>query len=1076
MTRIAFYCGTCRSDREAQIDGLVRERWGKALLITPTHALAARRMEALLADGALPGGLGAPVCEFTGFVENLLAAEGRRPHRMESLDRLLLMEGCLAEMAAARPADDTGPDPAAPGWPRHLVDVITQLKQAAIEPDAFAARVANAKTPGPFDALVAGAYGRYQAALHASGSYDVPGLYWEARAVCERGKPRLLEGVDLIAMDGFDDFTPSQMGLIAALAPHVPQLAIGLNYDVTPDRRDLFEVPRNAFERLRGLLRDRGLEVTDAHGLPAPEPENWAQYAAGRLVPRDRMAPEDRDRTLAGLEANVRLVPCLDSQHELETVARAVKRHMLDEGVVPGRIAVTFREFGSVAGPLREVFREFGIPCRVRHRVPLRESAAGIFVLRLLEVINRWERSAVVEVTASPWFQPKDAPGPVDAAPVLAREANHVAGRGEWFDGLAWLAKRLERRNDEDDEGPGRLPLPDARAALEALRVRSQALAQLDDQLPAKASLEMHAVALAEVLNACGMARGLASLEDDRHRRAEQDALHALARLIETLHDADRTGKSLPRAEFAKMMSRAMDSESFAWPDDSEGVWCGEAGALRHAAFDHVYYCGANEGVAPRPPSSSAIYPQADVERLRDAGVELNGAPEHSSMERLLFHHALCAAERTFTITWRMQGTDGREALPGAFVAELRDLLGDHTVAPRPRADSLVPNTADAACFRDLANALLLRDTARPEKCFVEDFSGIEAASAMEKHRHGSNGYDVFDGVLDDRETRAWVAGRFGEEHQFSVSQVEQYIGCPFSFFVRHVLGIEEIREPAEELDPLDRGTIFHDAMRRLLEAHPGKSAAALLAEHGDALAGVLDGKLREAFEKARRTGPVPDALLAAERARMVKQLMRFMNRTAELLGDEYKPAHAEAAFGRARGVRGTLHAPEPHRFAHEGIQAQFSGKIDRIDLAEGGRARIVDYKTGAVPANKDIYEGIDLQLTVYQWVVPQLLPEHPVCDQAWYCSLTKNEDADATGGDAPRMKKKWDQREGMARASIVRAVTGIRAGCFPPEPRRFDRHDCPDAGRFQAARIRRKQTAAGGTEGGADADGGEEA
>lgn len=1066
MTHIEFYCGTHRSGRGAAIDALVTAHWGRALLITPTHGLAARRMEALLADGALPGGFGAPVCEFTGFVENLLAAGGRRPRRMESLDRLLLMEGCLAELAGERAADDDGPDPSAPGWPRHLLDVVTQLKQAAIEPEAFSANVKALKDPGPFDRLVAAAYARYQSALHASGAYDVPGLYWEARAVCEKGAPAILEGVELLALDGFDDFTPSQMRLIVALAPHVPQMVIGLNYDMSPDRQDLFELPRQAHARLRKVLDAQGAMTVETHELGTPEAVNWAQYAAGRLVPRDSVAAADRDRKLNTLEDNVELVPCLDGQHELETVAREVKRRILDGGVTPGRIAVAFREFGAVAGPLREVFREFGIPCRVHQRTPLRESAAGAFLLRLLEAVNGWDRAAVVEVMASCWFQPDGLPGPVDAAPMLAREANHVTGRGEWFAGTAWLAGRLERRGDAEEDGPGRLPLPGeaAKVALAALQSRAQALAQVDDALPRNASLKAHAAALAAAMNTCRLAVGLESLTDARHRRGEQDALLALGRVIETLHDADRGGESVSRPAFAGILSRAMDGETFAWPDDRAGVWCGEATRLKHEAFDHVYYCGANEGVAPRPPSSNAVYPQTDVERLRDGGVALSGAAEHSSLERLLFHHALCAADKTFTVTWRMQGGDGREALPGAFVAELRDLLGDHTVKPSPRADSLVPKPGDAACPRDVANARFLRDCPRLAKAFDETFAEAAAALAVEMGRHSEADFDAYDGVLADADTIAWVAERFGEGHQFSVSQIEKYLGCPFSFFVRHVLGVEDLHEPVEELEPLMRGTVFHEALRLLQESFPGKSAEALLLEHGHELPVLLDAHLRTAFEaNAWRTGPVPDALLAAERARMVKQLLRFVKRAAELLGDEYKPAHAEAAFGRTRGPRGTtLHVPEPYVFAHEGLTARFSGKIDRIDLAAGGRARIIDYKTGAVPANKEIYEGIDLQLTVYQWVVSQLLLPGITCDEAWYCSLTKNTDRDAAGKTATRMKDKWAGREPAARASIVAAVSRIRAGWFPPDPRNPESPNCPDAGRFQKARIARKRAAMG--------------
>jgi hypothetical protein len=93
---------------------------------------------------------------------------------------------------------------------------------------------------------------------------------------------------------------------------------------------------------------------------------------------------------------------------------------------------------------------------------------------------------------------------------------------------------------------------------------------------------------------------------------------------------------------------------------------------------------------------------------------------------------------------------------------------------------------------------------------------------------------------------------------------------------------------------------------------------------------------------------------------------------------------------------------------------------------------------------------------------VSQLLLPGITCDEAWYCSLTKNTDRDAAGKTATRMKDKWAGREPAARASIVAAVSRIRAGWFPPDPRNPESPNCPDAGRFQKARIARKRAAMG--------------
>ena len=232
------------------------------------------------------------MCEFTGFAENLLAAEGRRPRRLDSLVRLLLMEACVASAPKLPFADGARRDMVTPGWANHLLGVITDLKQAAVEPAEFAARIGAHKGPEPIDAFVAEVYAAYQKALHDAGAYDVPGLYWEARAVCETGTPRILKGVELVALDGFDDFTPSQARLIAAMAPHVPRMVVGLNYDMRPERADLFDVPRTAHDRLKTALESKGLDVVRTPDLFPPPPETWVQYAAATLLPQDRIVPK----------------------------------------------------------------------------------------------------------------------------------------------------------------------------------------------------------------------------------------------------------------------------------------------------------------------------------------------------------------------------------------------------------------------------------------------------------------------------------------------------------------------------------------------------------------------------------------------------------------------------------------------------------------------------------------------------------------------------------------------------------------------------------------------------------------
>ena len=66
--------------------------------------------------------------------------------------------------------------------------------------------------------------------------------------------------VELVALDGFDDFTPSQLRLVLALARRVPHLVVGLNHDPDPDLEDLFHLSAATVEHVKsGKLRVLGV-------------------------------------------------------------------------------------------------------------------------------------------------------------------------------------------------------------------------------------------------------------------------------------------------------------------------------------------------------------------------------------------------------------------------------------------------------------------------------------------------------------------------------------------------------------------------------------------------------------------------------------------------------------------------------------------------------------------------------------------------------------------------------------------------------------------------------------------------
>jgi hypothetical protein len=137
MAKTELHCGPPGSGRSAAIDAIMAAHWGRAILLVPTHAYALKRREELILNHGLDGAWGAPVQQLTGFATSLLESEGIAVRRLGDFERRLLLESCLGEMEAGATPGLVPTESGNPGVVKHLLRVIAQLKQAAIEADDF---------------------------------------------------------------------------------------------------------------------------------------------------------------------------------------------------------------------------------------------------------------------------------------------------------------------------------------------------------------------------------------------------------------------------------------------------------------------------------------------------------------------------------------------------------------------------------------------------------------------------------------------------------------------------------------------------------------------------------------------------------------------------------------------------------------------------------------------------------------------------------------------------------------------------------------------------------------------------
>ena len=1040
MAEVRLLTGTSRSGRAETIDGLLLERWNRAFLIVPTRSFARVRLLEILRHGGLPGVVGRPVLTFQEFAALLLGDEPGRATSLSSLEQRILLDRAIEHVRSSGGLGPIGDAGATEGFGNHMERVIAQLKQAAIEPEEFNTCVRKRAMPNRLDAIVARIYEAYQEALQNAGVLDLQGMYWVACLKCLDTKPAALAETDRILLDGFDDFTPSEFRLLESLGPHVSEIVFGLNHRVAPSQKDLYALTTETSQKIQNAFRP----VVEA--LPEKAPATAREYVSDSLFWRDK------PRRPAGLGDDLRLLECHSPAHEMETIARRIKRLVRDEGVKASEIAVVARSMSAVAALAREVFDECGIPVNVRHDQTLDDSALGRFLLQLFDALEGWEHGAIVDVLTSVWFNPPgDGDGEYrDRVPLLARMSGVVAREGDW----AYRIERLMKRMEEDSGEEMRRFLrhvPEAKAACGHFLASVQALRGLNRDLGKRSTVRDFAEALDRVVDALGVPKTVESLGE-----TEASALRALRGVLGTLwewHVGD--DEAISRGNFRLLLGRAFRLASLDGDPDPSGVSVLDLESARHLRFEYVFFAGVTEGEMPSPPPSNAIYSERDLDVLGKLGVRLDKASGHTRKEQLLFHRIFGVARKELTLSWHRILRNGQETRPGIYLQDVRELLPElKPDEPMSEVQIVAPPPAEVASIRDARNAAFCRSNGVQGTEHL-DFRRARIGAEIERVRFDTSPPGVYDGRISSEAMLSRIHAKYDAEHEYSVSALEMYASCPFRFFSERILEILHVDVPDETLDPKVRGLLLHDALQTFHSHYASRPVVEIPADEASE---TMRSAAIETFEKNAWRSPGLSAGVAhVEEQRLIATLGRYLHNERARDESEWKPAHLEVGFGTAPGKGdGDLAWPEAFVFAAKAGPVRFSGRIDRIDVSDAG-VRLIDYKSSNSIEQKDIKAGLSFQLTIYALAAEHHLPEGQTCQEAFYLPVGRDNRRIAISRENSRYP--WDERVKIARGAVSRCVAGIREGRFHPtqdvNPCRY----CPaeNVCRYERERMKRK-------------------
>lgn len=485
---------------------------------------------------------------------------------------------------------------------------------------------------------------------------------------------------------------------------------------------------------VRAIAAACDLTLTFTESLIGGGPDNATRRLALELGASDHLlpAPPRHTKTIA--------VHAPTPEREADEIARRILELHANGAEFPG-IAVALRDVEIWLPLLRSTFDRFGIPARYYFSTPARKHPVAIFLDGLMTcALNDWDfASTLTALRAHPaWGHSAD----FDRFDFRVREAI----RGNGAQALLALCESDSLRSHIADC----LKISAWRSERARPAVWQRRLEQLAESLYRPRTIPAPAD-YAAIETARSHAAGL---------RAWSAALDTAARFW--LADAG----PVTLDQFHAVVGDALESAGMQIPDDRRNVvYVMSAFEARQWQVRSLFVCGMTARDYPRAAAQNLLFPDADIDRLRNAGIPLRTSADEDRDEEELFESLRTRASQHLILTVSAHDSGGK------------------TIVPSRNLDAIHVMQAPA--------------------CRLADHPA--AATRDEALRFGVITTPVLPGLADQHRT-------------ISLTGLEELAKCRFRFFSNRSLKLKSVPDrPDQRLQPRVQGSIFHEAMEAWL-------------------------------------------------------------------------------------------------------------------------------------------------------------------------------------------------------------------------------------------------------------------
>ena len=695
---------------------------------------------------------------------------------------------------------------------------------------------------------------------------------------------------------------------------------------------------------------------------------------------------------------NIKLTIAKNQYEEIENVAREISKLVRKEGYRYRDIGVITKNLEDYSSLCKAIFSEYEIPVFIDEKKDITSDIFVKYVLAILDIFAKnWSYEAVFNYLKS---------GIVKVDRLYELE-NYCL---KWnIKGSKWYEKPWDFGEEDTFEAEQKeviTPLLEFRKNLNSKNTAEKISEELYKFILKNCDAYQNTNKQAQKKSENKQENNELSNKDvDKEGLINLDSYNAVIDVIDEIAELFKDVK-MSFDTYSKLLKTGIQTKEIGQiPQTQDKVTVGDVNRSKTHKVRAIFIIGVNDGVFPSVPSSEGFFNDRDRENLKEEGLELaKGTLEKMYEENFNIYKAFSTAEERLYISYPASDVDDKPLRKSTTISKLRRIF------PKLKENTYIDDSLNKA----KENLKLEKDNANVgEQHSLQDNCINEAPEAemniytkevtfseLLSHINNMNGswYEVYnwyknnpkysyrlekalEGLeytnLPEKINKHNVQKLYGDTLHTTVSRLEQYKSCEFSYYLKY--GLKLSSKEKMDIKPVDTGSFMHDVVDTFFKENENVKGIS-----DEELKKILDKIVEDKLSMPRNyifTATAKYRNLVTRLKRVIFYSMKYI--VQSLKNSEFDVMQTELEFGNNT-------YPPIEMTLDDGKRVSITGKIDRIDIAKapnGKYIRIIDYKSSTkdIELNK-VIAGLQLQLLTYVDAITQKEKAEPA--GALYFSL----------------------------------------------------------------------------------------